>query len=333
MANDLESDNSAVNSDIGNPYDEEYYHSHCGDRPYQKGNSEWEQFFGGIADEICRSLRPRTVFDAGCAIGFLVEALWDRGVEAAGRDISEYAISQVRSDVREYCNVGTLAEPIDGHYDLICCIEVLEHVDPITADRAIDNFTAATDRILFSSTPDDFEEPTHVNVRPPLYWIRRFVDRGFQPIVAYDATFLSPQAILFERSDSAFDDGLVAAAAQLIAARVKYGREARSRIELNLQLSQATEDLRKSTQQVQNLEAQLAEVQARVRRTDAERDVLQGLVIAAEKELLEMRSSVFWRLTEPAREISGALPEPIRRLARRSAVAIWKLWSSREAPS
>ena len=35
------------------------------------------------------------------------------------------------------------------------------------------------DDILFSSTPDDFDEPTHVNVRPASWWIERFAERGF----------------------------------------------------------------------------------------------------------------------------------------------------------
>ena len=83
----------------GTQYDAEYYHSHCGSRPYEKGDAHWEQFFGGVADNLVRCFSPKTVFDAGCAVGFLVEALWDRGVEAHGRDVSSFAIEQVRPDV------------------------------------------------------------------------------------------------------------------------------------------------------------------------------------------------------------------------------------------
>ncbi len=70
--------------------------------------------FRGIATEIIRTLRPKTVFDAGCAWGLLVEALWDQGVEARGVDISEYAISNLRPDMRPYCRVGSLTEPFTG---------------------------------------------------------------------------------------------------------------------------------------------------------------------------------------------------------------------------
>src|SRR5258708_4713731 len=105
-----------------------YYRKHCGPLPYDRSCPHWGIFFGGVAETLIRSFRPRRVFDAGCALGFLVEAFWDRGVEAWGRDISEFAISEVRVDLRGFCSVGSVADPIEGRFDLITCIEVLEHM-------------------------------------------------------------------------------------------------------------------------------------------------------------------------------------------------------------
>ena len=203
------------------PYGEDYFSSRCGDRPYRKGETTWEDFFSGIADNIVRSFGPRTVFDAGCALGFLVEALWDRGVVAHGRDISAYAISQVRPDVREYCTVGSLTDPIDGRFDLVVCIDVVEHLAADDADRAIEHLTAASDRILFSSTPSDFGEPTHRTVRPPIYWLRRFAERGFAPALAHDASYVSPQAVVLERSSVPIADDLLLGAAELARLRLR----------------------------------------------------------------------------------------------------------------
>ena len=62
-------------------YDETYYRCHCGHIPYERSDF-WLRFFHSIADQIVRALRPRRVLDAGCAKGFLVEALWERGVQA-----------------------------------------------------------------------------------------------------------------------------------------------------------------------------------------------------------------------------------------------------------
>src|SRR5215218_4972349 len=102
-------------------YGRYYYRHDCG-IPYER-NDHWLQFFGRVADAIVRDLRPTSVLDAGCAMGFLVEALRERGVEAWGIDVSEYAISQVHESVSEYCTVGSLAEPLPRRYDLIVSIE------------------------------------------------------------------------------------------------------------------------------------------------------------------------------------------------------------------
>ena len=69
------------------PYDAFYYAHSCG-QPYQR-DDVWLNFFASVAERIVSDIRPTTVLDAGCAMGFLVEALRDRGVDAGGVDISE----------------------------------------------------------------------------------------------------------------------------------------------------------------------------------------------------------------------------------------------------
>lgn len=181
-------------------YGSDYFASHCG-APYRRGDGEWETFFGRVADEIVRVLNPRTVFDAGCAIGFLVEALRARGVDAHGIDLSEYAIGEAPAELQPFLRVATVDEELEGRYDAVVCIEVLEHVPPPIAAEAIANFARHTDAVLFSSTPGDFDEPTHVNVRPTSEWIELFAAHGLLPDPTVDATFLTAHSLLFRRSD------------------------------------------------------------------------------------------------------------------------------------
>lgn len=188
-------------------YGEAYYATGLGPLPYRR-DDRWLAFFRGVAREIVLGLAPRRVFDAGCAMGMLVESLWDLGVEAHGVDLSRYAIAHVRPDMQPYCRVGSVGEPPEGRYDLVTCIEVLEHVDRDESERAIAALTTVTDTILFSSTPSDFDEPTHVNVRPPIAWIRAFARHGFRVDLRFDATFLSPQAMLLRRAER-YDDGAI----------------------------------------------------------------------------------------------------------------------------
>jgi len=184
-------------------YDRDYYRAYgTVDGPVSYEQDERiRNFLAGVADRIVQGLQPKSVLDAGCAMGLLVAALRDRGVDAHGVDISDYAISRVREDVRPFCKVASLTEDLPRHYDLIVCIEVLEHLEPADAEKAIDNLCAHTAAILLSSTPDEFRDPSHVNLKPVEAWAELFARRGFLRDVDFDAFFLTPWAILFRRAD------------------------------------------------------------------------------------------------------------------------------------
>lgn len=180
-------------------YDAEYYASHLGGEPYTWENRVWRDFFATIADSLVAYAKPRTVLDAGCAIGFLVASLRGRGVDAHGIDVSTFAIGSVPKGLRPYCSVRSITEPFDRHYDVIVCIEVVEHLSPADGETAVANLCGHSDRVLFSSTPSDDAEPTHLNVRPPSYWAALFAREGFFRDFGYDATVVAPHACLFAR--------------------------------------------------------------------------------------------------------------------------------------
>ncbi len=179
-------------------YDADYYAHNCGERPYRR-DAEWLAFFQAVADRIVEGIGPRTVLDAGCAMGFLVETLRGRGVEAWGVDISDYAIAQAHPSVLPFVQVGSITTPFGRRYDLITCIEVLEHMPPAEAPAAIANLCAHADDILFSSSPLDRRELTHLNVQPPEYWTEIFAQHGFYRDVDFDASVLTAWAVRFRR--------------------------------------------------------------------------------------------------------------------------------------
>ena len=150
---------------------------------------------------LSADLTPCNLLDAGCAIGLLVECLRDRGVDARGFDISEWAIEQVPAAIRPFCTVGSLLEPIGGHFDLITCIEVLEHLPASQAAPVIAKILGAdADAVLFSSDPADFDELTHLNVETTGFWAKHFVQQGFFRDFDHDVSYLAPHAMLFRRS-------------------------------------------------------------------------------------------------------------------------------------
>ncbi len=176
-----------------------YYFKHGCGQPYERTDA-WLNFFGGIAEAIVRTMNPRTVLDAGCAMGFLVEGLRERGVEAWGMDVSEYAVARVHPDVRPYCSVGSVTESLNRKYDLIVCIEVLEHLTAREAEQAVENFCENSEDVLFSSTPFDYKEATHFNVQPPEYWAELFARQHFFRDVDFDASFITDWAVRFRHA-------------------------------------------------------------------------------------------------------------------------------------
>ncbi len=192
-------------------YDASYYKDGCsGDGTVEYGRKEpWLTFFRNVARKIKKTHEPRTVADVGCAFGLLTEALVDLGVDAYGFDISPYAIGQARADMKDRLFVHPITEPIPRlaggeKYDLTICIEVLEHLPPEMADTAVRNLCDSADRILFSSSPDDFDEPTHFNILPTEAWLAKFAEHGFVPSPSHpEAPYIAPQARVVERVGAA----------------------------------------------------------------------------------------------------------------------------------
>ena len=188
-------------------YDQQYYeHTIARDSavPYTDAGF-WGANFAEMAKRIVQTFHPKTVLDAGCALGYLVAALRDLGVEAYGIDISEYAISRVREDIRPFCVMGSLTDPLPAvlpqKYDLVVTIEVLEHLTAEDGRAAIRNLCGLSDRVLFSSTPDDFDDVTHINVQQREYWAELFAREGFYDDIFCRPTWVSPQAVLFHKSE------------------------------------------------------------------------------------------------------------------------------------
>lgn len=190
--------------DYGHDYYNEVHLGGHGD--YSWDNEHWRNFFMSVADRLVGAFAPATVLDVGCARGLLVQAFTVQGVDAHGVDISTHAVESAHEDVRDRLSVASATEPIQGRYDLVTCIEVLEHMSPADAQVAIDRLTAVTDRVLFSSSPEDHDEPTHINTNPGEQWAAWFAERGFFRRVDVDVAMIAPWAVVFERDEPTMHD-------------------------------------------------------------------------------------------------------------------------------
>ena len=221
------------------------YYNHYADAGTTYDHSKlWTDRFGRLADRLIQDFHPGTALDAGCAIGLLVEALRDRGVDAEGIDFSEFAITQAREDIRPFLRVGSITDELPRRYDLITCFEVLEHLAPHDADRAIANLCAFTEQVIVSSTPMHFRDPTHTNIHPQEYWTERFARHGFIRDVDYDAGYVAPWAARYRRSSEPLH--LVLADYDRAYSRMRHELQERNALVLEQmrELSKLKEDVR-----------------------------------------------------------------------------------------
>jgi glycosyltransferase involved in cell wall biosynthesis/SAM-dependent methyltransferase len=269
-----------------NQGDSTLYDKHRDLRPPCREPQHSFEFLCTVADEIIRALHPSRVLDAGCATGLLVEAFWERGVYCEGIDVSEHALSRVRSDLRPYCSLRSIAEPAAGRFDLVTCIDVVEYLPPELTRVAVANLCAASDVVLFSSPLCDCGEPGCMNHRPTTYWLQLFSELDFHPDLRFDAAFVAPEAMLLRKGRPTEDD-----AQRLLSELMRYKR---------------------AVQRTTCLEAKYKEAQMLAQNNREERDRLAATVALAESHLAAARADL-GRVTALERElvISAKLREEI----------------------
>ncbi|MBN7798927.1 bifunctional 2-polyprenyl-6-hydroxyphenol methylase/3-demethylubiquinol 3-O-methyltransferase UbiG [Parahaliea mediterranea] len=110
-------------------------------------------------DELSPVAGKRLV-DVGCGGGILAEAMAQRGAKVTGIDMGEAPLavarihqleSGVEVDYRQ-CTAETLAAEQPGGFDVVCCLEMLEHVpDPASVVSACAELAAPGGNLYFST--------------------------------------------------------------------------------------------------------------------------------------------------------------------------------------
>lgn len=94
--------------------------------------------------------------DVGCALGFVVEALREVGLDAKGTDFSHFAVTHAPPSVRSHLVQGDLSKRLpfeDARFDVVSAFEVLEHLAPSMTTAALAELFRLTRGYLVATIP------------------------------------------------------------------------------------------------------------------------------------------------------------------------------------
>jgi 2-polyprenyl-6-hydroxyphenyl methylase/3-demethylubiquinone-9 3-methyltransferase len=106
------------------------------------------------------SLQGKVILDVGCGGGILSEGMAARGAKVTGIDLSDKALKVAKLHLLEsgqqveYRKISTesLAKEQPQHYDIVTCMEMLEHVpDPMSVVRACAKLVKPDGWVFFST--------------------------------------------------------------------------------------------------------------------------------------------------------------------------------------
>jgi len=122
---------------------------------------------------------PKTVLDLGCGTGKSLDWFLAHGVDVWGVEGSVLARDQ--SLHPELIQIADLNQPLDlaRRFDLLWCVEVVEHIHPQSVGVLMETLTSHADRVVLTAAHPGQGGAGHFNEQPASYWIERFAAKGF----------------------------------------------------------------------------------------------------------------------------------------------------------
>lgn len=133
-----------------------------------------------VIPEVLKAFQVRSVLDVGCGIGtWLCE--FDRlGVKNYLGIDGEYVDQRQLLIPGDRFKSANLENPFDfGRFDLVCSMEVAEHLSESAADGFVRSLVNAAPVVLFSAAIPRQGGTDHINEQWQSYWAAKFFERGY----------------------------------------------------------------------------------------------------------------------------------------------------------
>ncbi len=139
--------------------------------------------YASLAAFLLGRLPFDSVIDVGCGNGFLLDAFAQAGKRVKGVDRSPDVLRVVPSHLHPHVAIEDFAST-NSHWDLVCCVEVAEHLPPDRSQELVSTLARLARRwIYFSAAPPGQGGRGHINCRPLDEWLHWFGQRRWRPDV------------------------------------------------------------------------------------------------------------------------------------------------------
>jgi SAM-dependent methyltransferase len=142
----------------------------------------YRENYRAISAALLNLMQFETVLDLGCANGFLIEDFAIAGKMVRGVELSPCvrdflpAILQQRVTIADATTLGAV-----GRFDLVCCVEVAEHVAPDSSLGLLDSIAANASKWIYFTAASPYQEGHgHINCRQQFFWLNEFRKRGIE---------------------------------------------------------------------------------------------------------------------------------------------------------
>jgi glycosyltransferase involved in cell wall biosynthesis/SAM-dependent methyltransferase len=189
----------------GDWYDADYFEN--GVKSNWQGGYTWPLFRGVFTDTAAylAELFPeaRSFLDVGCAKGFLVRALRERGLEAWGFDHSRWAIDRAEEAARPYLQLADIETvSFDRQFDVVLALSIFESLTEAQIDRLLPRARDWAAQVLFAVIAEPAEtadrdapgDLSHITLRERIWWLDRLRAAGWRQDALHRAFERTAQA-------------------------------------------------------------------------------------------------------------------------------------------
>jgi SAM-dependent methyltransferase len=191
-----------------------------------------------MVDILWNYIRPKSVIDLGCGLGFFLKAVADRGASVVAIDGDWVAPLETEIDKSLY-RIADLNEPFQcaERFDLAATLEVAEHLKPERSKDFVAELCALSDRVLFSAGIPGQGGVGHTNLRWQDEWAKMFAGHGYRcydpirrKIAGHDEAFpwFTQNTLLFIKegvpTGRLLDEHLIAPEAASYVSKLHYTR-------------------------------------------------------------------------------------------------------------